>query len=51
MKFKFKVYYRDGTEGPWEMTEKFKLINARDKYDAVQKFMDKYPRYVPVYVS
>lgn len=51
MKFKFRVYYKDGTEGPWEMSEKFKLISAKDKKEAVQKFMEKYPNYVPVYVS
>lgn len=52
MKFTFKVYYRDGTEeNTWKMAEKFKLINASNKKDAVDKFCKRYPGYIPTYVA
>lgn len=51
MKFKFTVYYREKTEDlSWKMAEKFKLINAKNKEEAMQKFTKKYPNLVPICV-
>lgn len=51
MKFSFKVYYRDGTEeNSWAITKKFKLVSAKNKKEAVEKFVKRYPHFIPTYV-
>ena len=45
MRFKFVVYYRDPqTDDPLKLSEKFKLISAKNKEDEERKFCKKIPK-------
>ena len=45
MKFKYRVFYFDEYTG----TDGFKYINAKNDYEAINKFRAKYPELTPRY--
>lgn len=47
MKHSYKVYYIELNVRDWKNGQKFKLINAKTKKQAIEKFKIKYPQYRP----
>lgn len=51
MKFRFMVYYieKDESIRLYKKCEKYKIVTAKTEGDALKKFKEKYPDFIPVY--
>lgn len=47
MTYTFKIYYFDPERHDWKNGENYKLIRAKTKQQAIEKFKVKYPQYRP----
>lgn len=47
MSYSYKVYYFDNNRNDWKNGEDYKLIKAKTKEQAIEKFKKKYPQYKP----
>lgn len=47
MKHSYAVYYYDPNRRDWKNGDEYKMINAKTKKQAIEKFKKKYPQYKP----
>lgn len=47
MNYTYQVYYINPNRHDWKNGDEYKLINAKTKKQAIEKFKKKYPQYKP----